>query len=237
MPVMQWPSPNLLLAALPGDVTQRLSPNVERVQLTAGQSLCEPGVPMHDVYFPESSVVAIGYAMEDGSSAEVALVGREGVVGVRLLLGATALTVQATVQSAGWGVKLPARHLLDEFKRGETLMQVLLGYTESYIGQIVQTSACNRHGTLEQRLCRWLLLSVDRMPSNELMMTHELVANALGAKREGVTEALGELRRQGAIRYGRGRIEVLDSSILEGRACECYRIDKNGPCLLALRSA
>ncbi len=237
MSVMQWPSPNLLLAELPGEVLQRLGPNMERVHMPSGQALCEPGVPMREVYFPESSVVAMSYAMEDGSSAEVALVGPEGVVGVRLLLGATALTVHATVQSAGLGVKLPARHVLDEFRRGGALMQALLRYTESYIGQIVQTSACNRHGSLEQRLCRWLLLSLDRMPTNELAMTHELIANALGAKREGVTETLGQLRREGAIRYGRGHIEVLDSSILARRACDCYRIDKHGPCLQDVRSA
>lgn len=222
MSILQWPSPNLLLAALPDEVRQRLSLHIERVQMVAGQVLCEPGVPLREAWFPESSVVAISFAMENGSCAEVSLVGREGMVGVRLFLGATSLTVRASVQSAGLGLKLPAPCLLEEFGRGGAVMQVLLRYTGSYIAQIVQTAACNRHGTLEQRLCRWLLMSLDRMPTRELTMTHELIASALGVKREGITEALGRLHRRGAIGCRRGHIEVLERSLLERWACECY---------------
>lgn len=238
MPVLQWPSAadtagrarsggaqNLLLAAIPEEVLQRLETNIERVQMAAGQVLCEPGVALRDVYFPVSAVVAMSFAMKNGSAAEVALIGREGLVGLPLLLGNAALNVRASVQSDGSGFKLPAQRLRDEFRRGGVLMQVLLGYTAFYIGQIVQTAACNRHGSLEQRLCRWLLLCLDRMRGNELTMTHEAIANALGVKREGVTEAACRLRGQGAIRYWRGHIEVLDRSILERQAREWYEID------------
>lgn len=236
MPVPQWPSSNSLLAALPGEVMQRLGSSIERVPMAAGRVLCEPGVPMHEVWFPETSVVAMSLALENGSCAEVSLVGREGMVGVRLLLGAASLTVRACVQNAGWGVKLPVQCMRNEFGRGEALMQLLLRYTESYIAQIVQTAVCNRHASVEQRLCRWLLLSLDRMATHEFTMTHESIANALGIKREGVTETLGRLRRLGAIRCRRGHVEVLDRSLLESHACGCYRAREHAPVRSALQS-
>ena len=225
MPVLQWPPRNAVLAALPDDVKLRLSTMLELVQMPLGAVLCEPGVPPREVYFPESAVVAISYAMENGSSADVALVGREGVVGVRLLLGAATLNVRASVQRAGAGFKIPAQRLREEMNRGHALLQALMHYTASYIDQIVESAACNRHGSVEQLVCRWLLLSLDRMRSNELTMTHELIADALGVKREGVTEAAGRLRRRGAIDYQRGHITVLDRGVLERCAGECYRID------------
>ena len=204
--------------------------------MSAGSVLFEPGVPMRGVYFLESAVVAMSFVLENGGSAEVALIGREGLVGVRLLLGESTLNVRASVQSAGSGLRLPAQSLLEEVGRGGALMHVLLQYTASYIGQIVQTAACNRHGTVEQRLCRWLLLSLDRVPSTELTMTHEVIADALGVKREGITEAAGRLRRLGAIRYQRGHIEVLDRALLESRTGEFYQHDNGGPARRAVGS-
>ncbi len=222
MPVLTCPPQNALLAALPDDVMQRLSATLQRVQMPAGSILFEPGTPVREVYFPETSAVAMSFAMENGSSAEVALIGHEGMVGVRLLLGESSLNVRASVQIAGAGLRLPAACLLAEAGRGGALMQVLLQYTASYIGQIVQTAACNRHGTVEQRLCRWLLLSLDRAPSTALAMTHESIALALGVKREGITEAAGRLRSQGAIDYWRGHIEVLNRALLESHTGEFY---------------
>jgi CRP-like cAMP-binding protein len=229
MSLLSWPSQNFLLNAMPQEAVARLCPDLERIHMSAEEVLCEPGVAMRDVYFPATSVVSLSYVMESGSSAEIALIGREGMVGVPLLLGTASSTVQAVVQSAGLGFRLPGRRLIEEFERGGQLMHVLLNYTGSLIEQMEQTAACNRHGTLEQRLCRWLLLTLDRLPSNELTMTHELIANTLGVKREGVTEAASRLRHQGAIHYRRGRIEVLDRPILERHACECYQMDRSEP--------
>lgn len=237
MSVLHWPPQNALLAALPDDAKLRLSTLLERVQMPLGAVLCEPGVELRDVYFPETSVVALGYALEDGSSAEIALIGAEGVIGVRLLLGATHLNVRASVQCAGSGFKLSAKALLEEMGRGGALTQVMLHYAASFIEQIVQTAAFSRHGSVEQRLCRWLLLSLDRIPGNELTLTHELIAEALGVKREGVTEAAGRLRRQGAISYRRGHITVLDRRILEAHAGECYVRDVPGPVHTGVASA
>lgn len=229
MPVLHWPPRNALLAALPDDVTRGLSTRLARVQLPAGAVLFEPGGPLQAVYFPETAMVAISYAMASGSCAEIALVGGEGVVGVRLLLGASSLNIRASVHSAGSAFKLSAKSLLEEMDRSRALTQVLLQYTASFIGQIVQTAACNRHGSVEQRLCRWLLMNLDRMPGNELAMTHELIAEALGVKREGITEVAGKLRRQGAIQYRRGHITVLDRSVLEMLAGECYSASVRAP--------
>lgn len=228
MPAALCPPQNALLAALPDEVMARLSPQLQRVELTAARVLFEPGVPMREVYFPESAVVAMSFVMVNGGSAEVALIGREGLVGVRLLLGDASLNVRASVQSAGLGLSLPADCLLEEAARGGALMQVLLHYTAAYIGQIVQTAACNRHGSVEQRLCRWLLLSLDRLQGSELTMTHEAIADALGVKREGITEAAGRLRRDGAIRYQRGHIEVLNRALLESRTGEFYQAGASG---------
>jgi CRP-like cAMP-binding protein len=229
MTLLNWTSQNFLLNAIPQEVVERLCPDLERVQMPAGQILCEPGVAIRDVYFPATSIVSMSYVMENGGAAEIALIGREGMVGVPLLLGTASSTVRASVQSAGVGFRLPGRCLIEEFKRGEALMHVLLRYTGTLMGQMEQTAACNRHGTLEQRLCRWLLMSLDRLPGNELTMTHELIANALGVKREGVTEAASRLRHQGAIHYRRGHIEVLDRPVLERQACECYQMAAAGP--------
>lgn len=222
MSLLGWSSQNFLLNAMPRAVVQRLCPDLERIQMPAGQVLCEPGVAIRDVYFPATSIVSMSYVMESGNSAEIALIGREGMVGVPLLLGTASSTVQASVQSAGLGFRLPGRCLIEEFERAGQLMHVLLRYTGFLIGQMEQTAACNRHGSLEQRFCRWLLMTLDRQPGNELTMTHELIANALGVKREGVTEAASRLRHQGAIHYRRGHIEVLDRTTLERHACEFY---------------
>lgn len=229
MSLLSWPSQNFLLNAMPPEVVERLCPDLERIQMPAGRVLCEPSVAMRDVYFPATSIVSMSYVMESGSSAEIALIGQEGMVGVPLLLGTASSMVQATVQSAGLGFRLPGRCLIEEFGRGGKLMQVLMRYTGFLIGEMEQTAACNRHGTLDQRLCRWLLLTLDRLASNELTMTHELIANALGVKRAGVTEAATRLRHEGAIHYRRGHIEVLDRPTLERHACECYRPHRFGP--------
>jgi len=229
MSLLSWPSQSFLLNAMPREAVERLCPDLERIQMPAGKVLCEPGVAMRDVYFPATAIVSMSYVMESGNSAEIALIGHEGMVGVPLLLGAASSTAQARVQSAGFGFRLPGRCLIEEFERGGKSMRVLLRYTGFLIEQMEQTAACNRHSTLKQRLCRWLLLTLDRLPGNELAMTHELIANTLGVKREGVTEAASRLRHQGAIHYRRGHIEVLDRPLLELHACECYRMDRFEP--------
>lgn len=220
------PSENRLLGALPEDVLERLAPHLERVAMPLGRVLYESGAPVHEAYFPTSSIVSMHRLMENGSAAEVALVGSEGMLGLSLVLGAERSNTEVSVQSPGHAFRMPARSLEEEFGRGGALMQVLLRYTQTFITQMAQTAACNRHGTLEQRLCRWLLLNLDRMPSGELTVTHELIANALGVRREGVTEAAGRLQRQGAIHYHRGHLSVLDRPVLENHACECYRMDQ-----------
>jgi CRP-like cAMP-binding protein len=213
---------NLLLDALPEDARARLAADLQPVTLTLGQVLHEPGAALRSAYFPTTSIISKLYDMEDGHSAQVALVGREGMVGVSLFLGAATPPIRASVQSAGQAFRLPAQRLQDEFARGGPTMQVLLRYTQSLMVQMMRTAACNRHGSLEQRLCRWLLLSLDRSTGDELAMTHDLIANALGVRREGVTEAAGRLQRRGAIRYLRGHIHVLDRAVLESHVCECY---------------
>ena len=220
---------NLLLDALPAEVHERLAPDLERVALTAEQVLYEPGVAMRNVYFPVSAILAKIYMLETGSSAEMALVGREGMVGLPLFLGGPAPLSQVQVQRAGDAFKLPGRCLREEFDRCGGLMRVLLFYTQSHVAQLMQTAACNRHGTLEQRLCRWLLMTLDRSPDNDLAMTQELIAHLLGVRREGITEAAGRLQHHGAIRYRRGHIVVLDRQVLERRVCECYTALDAGP--------
>ncbi|MGH8798204.1 MAG: Crp/Fnr family transcriptional regulator [Caldimonas sp.] len=220
------PSENRLLGALPEDVLERLAPHLERVAMPLGRVLYASGAPVHEAYFPTSSIVSMHRLMENGSAAEVALVGSEGMLGLSLFLGAERPNTEVSVQSPGHAFRMSARTLKEEFGHGGALMQVLLRYTQTFIAQMAQTAACNRHGTLEQRLCRWLLLNLDRMPSGELTMTHELIANALGVRREGVSEAAGRLQRDGAIHYHRGHLSVLDRPVLESRACECYRMDR-----------
>jgi CRP-like cAMP-binding protein len=222
------PSRNLLLNALPEEVLERLSPHLERVAVPVGRVLYKSGAAVRDTWFPITSIISMHRRMENGSIAGVALIGSDGMVGLSTFLGAERSNTEVSVQSPGHAFRMPARILSEEFARGGALMQVLLHYTQTFIAQMAQTAACNRHGTLEQRLCRWLLLHLDRIPDGELTMTHELIANALGVRREGVSEAAARLQREGAIHYHRGHLSVLDRPVLESRACECYRMDRRG---------
>ncbi|GAB2888579.1 Crp/Fnr family transcriptional regulator [Paralcaligenes ginsengisoli] len=191
-----------------------------------GDVLYESGVQMRSVYFPTSSIVSLLYVMENGASAEIAVVGKEGIVGVSLFMGGETTPSRAVVQSAGQAYQLKGQQLKDEFYRNGPMQHLLLRYTQSLLTQMAQTAVCNRHHSLDQQLCRWLLLSLDRLQSNELVMTQELIANMLGVRREGVTEAAGNLQRVGLIEYRRGHITVLDRPGLEARACECYAVVK-----------
>jgi len=220
-------SRNLLLAALPADVVDRLLPNLEPVSLPLGKVIYESGVELKHVYFPTSGcIVSMLYVMEDGSSAEIAVVGDEGVVGIALFMGGDTTPSRALVQSAGQGLRLEAKALQQEFARHTGLQVLLLRYTQALITQMSQTAVCNRHHSLEQQLCRWLLLSQDRLPTNQLTMTQELIANMLGVRREGVTAAAGRLQTAGLIRYSRGRITIVDRTGLEALVCECYAVVK-----------
>ena len=220
------PRQNHLLAALPEDEYARLLPDLEGVQMPLGHVLYEPGVQMRHVYFPTTSIVSLLYVMEDGASAEIAVVGNEGVVGVSLFMGGESTTSRAVVQSNGYAYRLKAQLLKDEFFRAGPMQRLLLRYTQALLTQMAQTAVCNRHHSVDQQLCRWLLLSLDRLPSNELTMTQELIANMLGVRREGVTEAAGELQHAGLIEYHRGHITVVDRPGLEARVCECYQVVK-----------
>ena len=220
------PRQNELLRALPAEVWKRLKPQLELVPLPLGDVLYESGGKMKHVYFPTTAIVSLLYVMEDGRSAEIAVVGLEGVVGVSLFMGGESTSSRALVQSAGFAYRLTAAILKDEFKRAGPMMHVLLRYTQALITQMAQTAVCNRHHTVDQQLCRWLLLSLDRLAVNELKMTQELIANMLGVRREGVTEAAGKLQEAGLIEYSRGTITVLDRPGLEKRSCECYEVVK-----------
>ena len=220
------PKQNHLLAALPAADYRRLRPHLERVAVELGCALYESDSQQDYVYFPTASIVSLLYVMQNGASAEIAVVGNEGVVGIALFMGGETTSSRAVVQSAGYVCQLNASVLKLEFERGGQLQHLLLRYTQSLIAQTSQTAACNRHHSVEQQLCRWLLLSLDRLPSNELTMTQELIANMLGVRREGVTEAAGNLQAAGLIRYSRGRITVLDRPRLEERVCECYAVVK-----------
>ncbi|MGA7986699.1 MAG: Crp/Fnr family transcriptional regulator [Burkholderiales bacterium] len=217
---------NRLLAALPAADLERLLPKLEPASLKLGSALYESGSTQGFVYFPTDSIVSLLYVMEDGSSAEIAVVGNEGVVGLALFMGGETTPSRAVVQSAGNAFRLGASVLKAEFGRGGELQHLLLRYTQALITQMAQTAVCNRHHSVEQQLCRWLLLSLDRLPANELTMTQELIANMLGVRREGVTEAAGKLQDAGMIRYSRGKITLLDRPKLEARACECYAVVK-----------
>ena len=221
------PKTNQLLAALQEADWQRLRPYLEPVEMPLGQVLYESGRPMSHVYFPTTSIVSLLYVMENGASAEIAVVGYEGVVGITLFMGGGTTPSRGVVQSAGMGVRLSAQRIQDEFNRSGPVMHLLLRYTQALIAQMVQTAACNRHHSLDQQLCRWLLLSLDRLQGDELVMTQELIANMLGVRREGVTEAALKLQAAGLIRYVRGHITVLDRKGLELRTCECYAAVKN----------
>jgi CRP-like cAMP-binding protein len=217
---------NLLLAVLPPDEWQRWHPQLEWVQMPLGQVLYESGRTLSHVYFPTSAIVSLLYVMENGASAEIAVVGKEGVVGISLFMGGESTPSRAVVQSAGEGFRLPSAIVKEEFNRSGPVMHLLLRYTQALITQMAQTAVCNRHHTLDQQLCRWLLLSLDRLQGDELMMTQELIANMLGVRREGVTEAALKLQRVGLIRYARGHITVIDRPGLEARTCECYGVVK-----------
>ncbi len=220
------PKANLLLAALPDAEWQRWAPQLEAVELPLGRVLYESGVALTHIYFPTTAIVSLLYVMEDGASAEIAVVGREGLVGVSLFMGGESTPSRAVVQSAGRGFRLSASALKDEFKQSGPVLHLLLRYTQALITQMAQTAVCNRHHTLDQQLCRWLLLSLDRLDGDDLVMTQELIANMLGVRREGVTEAALKLQRAGLIRYARGRITALDRHGLEARSCECYAVVK-----------
>ena len=220
------PTANDLLSSLPAAEWARLGPLLEAVELPLGQVLYESGSKMGHVYFPTTAIVSLLYVMEDGASAEIAVVGHEGLVGIALFMGGETTPSRAVVQSAGKGYRLRALVVKEEFNRSGPLMHLLLRYTQALITQMSQTAVCNRHHSLDQQLCRWLLLSLDRLSSNELVMTQELIANMLGVRREGVTEAALKLQKLGIIRYARGHITVLDRPALEGRVCECYGVVK-----------
>ncbi|HTA66263.1 MAG TPA: Crp/Fnr family transcriptional regulator [Xanthomonadaceae bacterium] len=224
MPPSPDPNQNHLLAALPTAEFERLAARLEHFPLALGQTLYEPGGQMRHAYFPTSAIVSLHYVLESGASAEAAGVGNEGVVGVSLFMGGGSTSSSAVVQIAGDAYRLEARLLKEEFDRSGLMQRLLLRYTQALITQMSQAVACNRHHSLEQQLCRWLLLTADRAPSRELVVTQELVARMLGVRREGITEAAGKLQQAGFIRYRRGHIAVLDRSGLEARTCECYAV-------------
>jgi CRP-like cAMP-binding protein len=226
MPVSPDPRRNQLLAALPKGEWDRWAPLLEPVEMPLGQVLYESGLSLAHVYFPVDSIVSLLYVMEDGASAEIAVVGNEGLVGVSLFMGGETTPSRAVVQSAGHGYRLEAQAMKKEFNRAGPVLHLLLRYTQALITQMAQTAVCNRHHSLDQQLCRWLLLSLDRLQGNELRMTQELIANMLGVRREGVTEAAINLQNDGLISYARGHIKVLDRSGLEERSCECYAVVK-----------
>ena len=226
MPIAPDPSTNHLLASLPPDDWTRIAPLLEAVDLPLGQVLYESGNKMTHVYFPTTAIVSLLYVLENGSSAEIAVVGHEGVVGISLFMGGETTPSRAVVQSAGKGYRLRGPWIKEEFARSGPVMHLMLRYTQALITQMAQTAVCNRHHTLDQQLCRWLLLSLDRLKGDDLVMTQELIANMLGVRREGVTEAAVKLQKLNLIRYTRGRITVLDRTGLEERVCECYAVVK-----------
>jgi CRP-like cAMP-binding protein len=224
---------NHLLAALPPHEFERIAPHLELVAMPLGKVLYESTGQLQHVYFPTTAIVSLHYVTKDGASSEIVGVGNEGVIGTSLFMGGDGPPSRAIVYTGGYGYRLKARVLMEEFdraggRRAGVMQHVLLRYTPALITQISQTTVCNLHHSVEQQLCRWLLLTLDRLPSNELIMTQGLIANILGVRREGVTEAAGHLQKAGCIRYRRGHITVLDRSGLESRACECYAVIKNG---------
>lgn len=218
------PNQNLLIASLPIAVRQRLLLNLELIELPLGKVLYESGDSLRHAYFPVDCIVSLLYVMENGDSAEIAVVGNEGMVGTVLFLGGESTPSRAVTQSSGFAYRLPKKKFIEEFSRHKELLVLLLRYTQAVITQMAQTAVCNRHHSIDQQLCRWLLLSLDRMTGNHLLMTQELIANMLGVRREGVTEAAGKLQKLGVIEYHRGHITVLDRSRLEDLSCECYAV-------------
>ena len=217
---------NYLLSALPEDIFQRLLPHLELIVMPLGQVLYESGGQLQHVYFPTTAILSLHYIMESGASSEIAGVGNEGVLGISLFMGGSTTPSRATVQTAGSGYRLKGRLMMDEFNQAGPMMRLMLRYTQALMTQMSQTAVCNRHHTVAQQLCRWLLLTLDRLPSNELTMTQELIASMLGVRRESVTETAVILQREGLISYRRGHITVLDRAGLESRACECYDVVK-----------
>jgi len=226
MPEVASPQQNHILNALPLAERERLFPHLKLVALPLGMVLYEPGDTLRHIYFPTDSIVSLLYVLEDGASAEISIVGNEGVIGVALFMGGETTTNRALVQSAGSAYRLTGKRLKQEFLRHGETHHVLLRYTQALLTQMAQTAVCNRHHTVDQQLCRWLLLSLDRLSSDKLTMTQELIANMLGVRREGVTEAAGKLQKLGVIRYKRGEITVLDRPRLEKLSCECYAVVK-----------
>ena len=226
MPSKATPKQNHLLAALPEEVQLRLFPHLELIPMALGKVLYESGDALRHVYFPTDSIVSLLYVMESGASAEISVVGNEGLIGIALFMGGESTPSRAIVQSAGSAFRLKGQLLKDEFNRHGEMQLLLLRYTQSLITQMAQTAVCNRHHSIDQQLCRWLLLSLDRLPSNRLTMTQELIANMLGVRREGVTDAAGKLQKLGVIEYNRGQITVLNRPKLETLSCECYAVVK-----------
>ena len=238
IPTLNGSRKNQLLAALPDVEWQRWLPQLEPVDMPLGLVLYESGATLSHVYFPTTAIVSLLYVMENGASAEIAVVGNEGIVGISLFMGGESTQSRAVVQSAGKGFRLKAQIVKEEFNRAGPVLHLLLRYTQALITQMAQTAVCNRHHSLDQQLCRWLLLSLDRLQDNELVMTQELIANMLGVRREGVTEAALKLQQDGLIRYARGRITVLDRPAIEKRTCECYAVvHKEYQRLLPLKQA
>jgi CRP-like cAMP-binding protein len=226
MPSPREPQQNHLLAALSAAERERLYPHLQLVPMPLGKVLYESGDLLRYVYFPTDSIVSLLYVMADGASAEISVVGNEGLIGIALFMGGETTPSRAVVQSAGSAYRLMGQYLKEEFRRNSGMQLLLLRYTQALITQMAQTAVCNRHHSVDQQLCRWLLLSLDRLSSNTLIMTQELIANMLGVRREGVTEAAGKLQELGVIRYARGRITVLDRPRLEQLCCECYAVVK-----------
>jgi CRP-like cAMP-binding protein len=226
IPTGPSPSQNHLLSALPTAEFESLVTHLELIQLPLGEMLYEPGSQLRYAYFPTTAIVSLHYVMESGASSESASVGNEGVVGVFLFMGGDTTSSSAVVQTAGHAYRMESRKLLQEFNRAGLFQRLLLRYTQALMTQIAQTAVCNCHHSVEQQLCRWLLLTLDRLPSNELVMTQELIANMLGVRREGITGAAGKLQHAGLISYRRGHIAVLDRAGLENRVCECYAVVK-----------
>jgi CRP-like cAMP-binding protein len=220
------PHQNHLLAALSGEDFERVSSRLRLAPLALGDVLYESGSRQRAVYFPTTAIVSLLYTLADGASAEIAVVGNEGIIGVSLFMGGETTPSRAVVQSAGHAYRLPGKMLKEEFNRGDAMQHLLLRYTQALLTQMAQTAVCNRHHSLDQQLCRWLLLSLDRLAGNDLVMTQELIANMLGVRREGVTEAAGNLQGAGLIRYSRGHISVINRRGLEARTCECYAVVK-----------
>lgn len=221
------PTDNKLLAALSVEAQQRLFPNLKLIELPLGKIVYESGQQINTVYFPVDCIVSLLYVMLDGASAEISVVGNEGIVGIAVFMGGDSTPSQAIVQSGGWAYQMPATQLRTDFNALPDFRMRMLRYTQSLITQMAQTAVCNRHHTIDQQLCRWLLLSLDRLPSNQLTMTQELIANMLGVRREGVTEAAGKLQKAGVITYSRGHITVVDRVKLEQLSCECYQVVKS----------